>query len=165
MTGRPARAAISRTRSAWRRAASRDSMTHGPAISASGAPPPTVTVPTRTPRATSVSPPSSRRAAAPRAGGAGLEGRLDEALEERVALHRPRLELGVKLARDEPGMVAELDHLDQRAVGGDAGEHEPALLEPLAIGVVHLVAVAVALGDLLAIVEPARQRAFLDHGV
>src|SRR5205809_480609 len=71
MTGRPARAAISRTRSAWRRAASRDSMTHGPAISASGAPPPTVTVPTRTPRATSVSRPSSRRAAAPRAGGRG----------------------------------------------------------------------------------------------
>src|SRR5204862_136113 len=51
-TGSPARAAMSRTRSAWRRAASRDSMTHGPAISASGAPPPTVTVPTRTPRAT-----------------------------------------------------------------------------------------------------------------
>ena len=56
-TGSPARAAMSRTRSAWRRAASRDSMTHGPAISASGAPPPTVTVPTRTPRATSVLPP------------------------------------------------------------------------------------------------------------
>src|SRR5438034_453603 len=55
-TGSPARAAISRTRSAWRRAASRDSMTHGPAIRASGAPPPTVTVPTRTPRATSASP-------------------------------------------------------------------------------------------------------------
>src|SRR5204863_6496791 len=95
--------------------------------------------------------------------GAALEGRLDEALEERVALHRPRLELGVELAGDEPGMVAELDHLDQRAVGRDAGEHEPALLEPLAIGVVHLVAVAVALGDLLAIVDPAPQRAFLEH--
>src|SRR5205814_1057789 len=73
-TGSPARAAMSRTRSAWRRAASRDSMTHGPAISASGAPPPTVTVPTRTPRATSASPPLSRRAAAPRAGGRGPGG-------------------------------------------------------------------------------------------
>src|SRR5213080_2207199 len=73
-TGSPARAAISRTRSAWRRAASRDSMTHGPAIRASGAPPPTVTVPTRTPRATSASPPLSRPAAAPRAGGRGSGG-------------------------------------------------------------------------------------------
>src|SRR2546422_5370471 len=95
--------------------------------------------------------------------GAALQGRLDEALEERVALHRPRLELGVELAGDEPGMVAELDHLDQRPVGRHAGEPEPALLEPLAIGVVHLVAVAVTLGDLLAIVDPARQRAFLEH--
>src|SRR6188474_2636718 len=48
MTGTLLSAAIRRMRSAWRSAWSRDSITHGPAISAKGAPPPKVTLPTRT---------------------------------------------------------------------------------------------------------------------
>src|SRR6266850_1036795 len=41
----------------------------------------------------------------------------DKAREQRVRAHRPRLELGMKLAPDKPGVVGQLDHLDQRAIG------------------------------------------------
>jgi hypothetical protein len=44
-------------------------------------------------------------------------GGADEALEERMAVERPRLELGVELAADEPRVIGELDDLDQRFVG------------------------------------------------
>src|SRR5574341_313961 len=37
--------------------------------------------------------------------------------EQRVWTHGPRLQLGVELAPDEPGMVGQFDHLDERAVG------------------------------------------------
>src|SRR5437867_9340363 len=49
-----------------------------------------------------------------------IERRADEAREQRVWAHRPRLELGMELAADEPGMPGggQLDHLDQRPVGG-----------------------------------------------
>src|SRR5689334_6047755 len=42
--------------------------------------------------------------------------RTDKAGEQRVRTHRPRLELGMELAADEPGVVGELDHLDERAI-------------------------------------------------
>ena len=57
------------------------------------------------------------------------------------------LELGVGLAGDEEGMVGQLDHLHQALVGGEARNHETAFHKRVAIGVVHLVAVAVALVD------------------
>src|SRR6185295_2659816 len=170
-------------------------MTQGPAISTSGAPPPIVSGPTRTPDRTRRVTPGGRRlrrmergpewrarssllrrsegyassvvaapatlARAPFAslrrpsgvtllalhhlepaeqrrlapGSVMLEGRLDEAAEQRMAVHRPRLQLGMELARDEPRMAPELDHLDQRAVGGEAGEHEATRLELLAVRV------------------------------
>src|SRR5207244_11170611 len=87
---------------------------------------------------------------------------LDEALEERMAVHGPRLELGMRLRRDEPGMVLELDHLDEPAVRRRARADEPRLLELLAIGVVELVAMPVALEHLTAPVELAGQRAVLE---
>ena len=45
-----------------------------------------------------------------------LQRRLDETPEKRMAVHRPRFELGMELAAEKPGMVAWLDDLDQIAV-------------------------------------------------
>src|SRR5205809_1092371 len=41
---------------------------------------------------------------------------LDEAVEQRMRLLRPRLELGMELRREEVGMVVELHDLDEPAV-------------------------------------------------
>src|SRR6266849_3471565 len=41
----------------------------------------------------------------------------DETRKQRVRAHRPRLELGMELAADEPRMLGELDHLHERAIG------------------------------------------------
>src|SRR5579885_3503380 len=95
--------------------------------------------------------------------GALLQGRSDEALEERMALHRPRAELGVELRGEKEGMIAQLDDLDERPVGREPREDEARAGELLAVGIVELVAVAVALGDPLAAVEPPRPRALLEH--
>ena len=59
----------------------------------------------------------------------------------------PRLELGVELRGDEPRMIGQLDHLDEAALLEGAADREARVDELLAVGVVHLVAVAVALGD------------------
>src|SRR6516162_5470120 len=74
--------------------------------------------------------------------------RADEGGEQRVRLERPRLELGVELHADEPGMILVLDHLGQQAVGRHSGEAHAMLLEPPAVAGVDLVAVAMALGNL-----------------
>src|SRR2546430_8513397 len=44
-----------------------------------------------------------------------LASRADEPGEQRVRPRGPRLELGVELAADEPGVVGGVDHLHQRA--------------------------------------------------
>src|SRR5688572_33453688 len=88
---------------------------------------------------------------------------LDEALEERMRLHRARLELRMELARDEPRMPGQLDHLDQRAVRREAGQHEAAGLELLAVRVVELVPVTVALGGLAPVVDLPCERALGEH--
>ena len=56
-------------------------------------------------------------------------------------------------------MVGELDDLDQPALLEGAADHEPGVGEQLAVGVVDLVAVAVALGDHRLAVDLARARA------
>ncbi len=66
-----------------------------------------------------------------------------------MRLGRLRLELGVELHGQEPGMVGLLDDLDDRAVGARAGGDEAVLLEVLPIGVVELVAMAVPFVDLV----------------
>ena len=71
----------------------------------------------------------------------------DEVAEERRGARRARLELRVVLAGDEPGMVGELDHLDQAPLLESAGDDEARLDELRPEGVVHLVAVAMALVD------------------
>src|SRR5256714_11367391 len=45
-----------------------------------------------------------------------IDRRADKSREQRMRPHRPRLQLGVELAADEPRMIRQLDHLDQRAV-------------------------------------------------
>ena len=89
-----------------------------------------------------------------------LERRPDELAEERRRPRRPRLELRMELRRDEPRMLRQLDDLDEPALLEGAADHEPGLDERLAVGVVDLVAVAVALRDhRLAAVHLARARA------
>ena len=66
------------------------------------------------------------RARASAAGGA------DELPEERLRPGGPALELGVELRRAEPGVVGQLDDLDQATVGRPAAEDEARLLELLA---------------------------------
>src|SRR3954447_14253119 len=76
-----------------------------------------------------------------------LDGGTDEVAEEGRGPRRARLELGVVLAGDEPGMVRELDHLDEAALLERARDHETCLDELRPEGVVDLVAVAMALVD------------------
>src|SRR5262247_2352976 len=86
------------------------SMTQGPAMNASGAPPPIERrVPTLTRRAGA--PASAGRRPVPLAG-------IDEAPEQGVRQHRLRLELGVELAGQEVRVTRHLDDLHEPPVGG-----------------------------------------------
>ncbi len=53
-----------------------------------------------------------------------VERSADEAAEQRRRPRRPRLELRVELARDEPGMVGQLDDLDEPALLERPADHE-----------------------------------------
>ena len=55
----------------------------------------------------------------------------------------------VELDADEPGMFGNLDNLRQAAVRRHAGEQDAGFFQLFAVGDVDLVAVAVALGNLL----------------
>src|SRR4051812_14510335 len=79
---------------------------------------------------------------------ASVQRGLHETPEQRVSLCRLRLELGVTLHRQEPRVVAQLDHLDELAVWAEAREEHAVGRELLAVLVVELVAVPVPLGHL-----------------
>src|SRR5207249_2906266 len=68
----------------------------------------------------------------------------------------PRLELRVDLARDEPRMIRQLDDLDEPAPLERPAHDEAGLREPLAVRVVHLVAVPVPLVNRRLAVQLAR---------
>src|SRR5690242_8484306 len=144
MTGTPSLAPSSARASPTRRFRSSDSTTHGPAMRNGEDPKCDVT--------SVVSPdergPSLRRGdrSVPRA--PELARRADESREQRVRTRGPGLELRVELAADEPGVIGELDHLDQRAVGRESGAAHAVLREDVAVGVGDLVAVAVPLAHL-----------------
>src|SRR5205823_1120712 len=88
------------------------------------------------------------------------ERRLDELTEKRCRPRRPRLELGVELRGHEPRVVRQLDDLDEAALLEGAADDQAGVDEPLAVGVVDLVAVAVTLCDhRLAAVDLARPAA------
>ena len=84
-----------------------------------------------------------------------LEGCADEATEQRRRSRRAGLELRVELAGDEPGMVGELDDLDQEPFLERARDDEAACDELVAVVVVDLVAMAMALVDRRRAVELA----------
>src|SRR5262245_32377460 len=73
--------------------------------------------------------------------------RDDEAVEERMRARGPALELRVELRADEPWMGLQLDDLDEVVVRRAPADDHARRLSALAIGVVELVAVAVALED------------------
>src|SRR2546430_3062930 len=58
--------------------------------------------------------------------------RPHESCEQRVRARGARLELGMELAPDEPGMVRQLDHLDQRAIGREARAAHPVFRQHVA---------------------------------
>src|SRR5688572_14957750 len=128
-------------------------MAHGPPISASGAPPPIVTPPIRTARV------GMRRLPLT----VLVERRLDERREERVRLPWTGSELRVELAGHEPGMIGQLDDLDELLLRPDPGDAQPALLEVAEVVVVHLVAVPVALADDALPIRPRGRAALVDH--
>ena len=111
--------------------------------------------------------PLRRRAAAGRvparrALARSCERRVDVRDEKRVAPPRVRRELGVILATEEPGVVAELDDLAQ--VAGERAlrpraDNKAGGFEPRQVMVVHFIAVAMALGHRRCAVDAVRQRA------
>src|SRR5688500_15392395 len=70
-----------------------------------------------------------------------------------------RLELGMELAADVPGVVGQLDHLDESPVRGLARQAQPVLRQHVTEGIVDLPAVAVPLAALAARVGLRRARA------
>src|SRR5258708_36159940 len=74
--------------------------------------------------------------------------RRDEAGEQRMRARRPRLELGMELTPDEPGMRRQLDDLHELSVRRQPAEPHTVVYEKVAILIRHLVAVTMALADL-----------------
>src|ERR1051325_3254868 len=146
-SGTPTARATSRIRSAWRSTDSRLSITHGPAIKVNGRPAPIVRSPTLTPVSFDDTELLQERRLLRFE--SMHERRAHEAAEDRMAIERSRLELGMELAGEEPRGIGELDDLHQVVVGRDAREHEPLLLQSRAEIVVELVAVTMTLRDLL----------------
>src|SRR5438034_17062 len=157
MTLTPRRAARCASVSPMRRLRSSDSTTHGPAMRNGADPPP--------PNRWAMSVGELRQLGGRGGlGGPGMaapvvEGRAHEPPEQRMGAHRPRLELGVELAADEPRMVRQLDDLHQGTVGREARAAHPVLAELVAIGVGHFVAVAVPLAHLAGAIGLRRARA------
>src|SRR5947207_6586002 len=136
---------MSRIARAMRWTCSSLSITHGPAIKASGEP-----APKRTPAATSIacgvldiSQQRSGQAALPI-----LVRGADEGAEQRVRLERLRFELGMELAPEIPGVIADLTDLDIGVIRRLAGDPQPCGGQDLLILAVEFVAVAVPLTDL-----------------
>src|SRR6266545_7401573 len=78
---------------------------------------------------------------------------FDETAEQRMARHRPRFKLRVKLATKKPRMALELHDLDQVAVRRQAAKDHASGAKFHTVSVVEFVAVTVALGDLFAAIQ------------
>src|SRR5439155_6172232 len=90
--------------------------------------------------------------------------RPDEPGEERMRPVGPAAELGMELAGHEPGVVLQLDDLDEAAVRRLAGHDHARGLERRTVVVLHLEAVAMALVDDLLTVRLGRLRAGREAG-
>src|SRR5258708_16815323 len=64
--------------------------------------------------------------------------RRDEAGEQRMRARRPRLELGMELTPDEPGMRRQLDDLHELSVRRQPAEPHTVVYENAAILIRHL---------------------------
>src|SRR5437868_10630810 len=144
MTATPSFTPSSATASPIRRFRSSDSTTQGPAMRNGAAPAAKCC-------ATSVASAGELRRPLGLGGGGGAAGamllarRAHEPGEQWVRPRGARLELRMELAADEPGVIGQLDHLDERAVGREAGAAHAVFGEDVAVGVRHLVAVPVPL--------------------
>src|SRR5262249_15531979 len=83
--------------------------------------------------------------------------RADERLEERVRLHGLRLEFGVELATEEPGMVRQFADFDIRAVRSLAGDAQPRCAQSLLVLAIEFVSMAMALVNFLRAVRAIRE--------
>src|SRR5438270_11902591 len=68
-----------------------------------------------------------------------LKGSADEIAKEGMRPGRLGLEFRVELNSQEPGMVQQLDDLDDRAVGTRSGSDQSMLVEALAIIVIEFI--------------------------
>src|SRR5699024_10948088 len=93
-----------------------------------------------------------------------LERGSDAAGEERVGVVRARTQLGggVRRGVERVHFARQLDILGECAVGREAGELQTGVRDLLAVPVVHLVAVTVALRDLVRPVEFGDDRALVE---
>src|SRR6266446_9941339 len=88
-----------------------------------------------------------------------IEGSAHESGEQRMWAHRTGLQLGMKLAADEPRVIGQLDHLDERAIRRQSRAAHAVLGEHVAIRVRDLVAMAVPLAHFGRVVRLRHARA------
>src|SRR5437773_5728497 len=119
MYGTPTRRAASDRAAAIFKACSSLSITQGPAMKASGEPPPIARSPVIATRRVRPRPGSALGLTVPLAG-------TDEAPEERMREHRLRLELGVELAGQEIRMLRDFDDFHEASVRGLSADPETA---------------------------------------
>src|SRR6185295_20215842 len=81
-----------------------------------------------------------------------------------MRLERPALQFGMELDTDEPGVVGPLDDLGQLVVGRHAREDQARTLERALIVDIDLVAVAMALADLVRPVDRADDAVAVELG-
>ena len=79
-------------------------------------------------------------------GKASLYPSLDKATEQGVAFERAGGELWMKLHPDKPGMITQLDCLDQSAVRRETAKNHALGSEEFTVGVVELIPMAMAFG-------------------
>src|SRR5213594_1927209 len=88
-----------------------------------------------------------------------IERRAHESGEQRMRAHRTGLQLGMELTADEPGMIGQLDHFDQRAIRRQPRAAHAVLGEHVAIRVRDLVAMAMPLAHFGRVVRLRHARA------
>src|SRR5690349_21480745 len=72
----------------------------------------------------------------------------NESREERMRPRRPRLQLGMELTADEPGVILELDDLDELSIRREPAEPHPMLHEEIAVAIRDFVTMSVPLAHL-----------------
>ena len=76
-----------------------------------------------------------------------LQGRANESHKQRVGLGGSALEFRVTLACQEPRMTGNFHHFRQAPIGRKTRDAQPGTRQRVAVGVVHLVAMAMAFVD------------------